>query len=302
MIEVQELTKRYGAQTAVDGVTFSCEPGTVTGFLGPNGAGKSTTLRMICGLTPPTAGSARVAGVPYRRLANPGRQVGVLLDAGAQHAGRTGRETLALSAQVLGVPGDRVDELIERVGLPPSAARKRVRGYSLGMRQRLGVAHAMLADPPLLILDEPANGLDPEGIRWMRDLLRAHADSGGTVLLSSHLLHEVEALADRIVMIVGGTIRAQGDKRELLAGADGVVVRAADRAALVAALRAAAIESSPTSDGSLLARSDAAAVGTAALAGGVPLLELRSAGDGRLEELFLSLTRPTADAAPEAAR
>jgi len=296
MIEVKELSKRYGAQLAVDGVSFRCEPGTVTGFLGPNGAGKSTTLRMLCGLTPPTAGSATIGGVPYRDLPNPGRRVGVLLDASAQHAGRTGHETLALSARVLGVPQPRVDELLELVGLPRSAAGKRVRGYSLGMRQRLGIAQALLADPGVLVLDEPANGLDPEGIRWMRDLLRGHADRGGTVLLSSHLLHEVEALADRLVMIVGGRVRAQGDKRDLLAGADGVVVRSADRAALEGALRRAGIEATTTADGALLARSDVAAVGAAAAAADVPLLELRAAADGRLEELFFALTREPVEA------
>jgi len=296
MIEVKELSKRYGAQLAVDAVSFRCEPGTVTGFLGPNGAGKSTTMRMLCGLTPPTGGTSTIGGVPYRDLPNPGRRVGVLLDASAQHAGRTGRETLALSARVLGVPPARVDELLALVGLPGSAAGKRVRGYSLGMRQRLGIAQALLADPGVLVLDEPANGLDPEGIRWMRDLLRSHADRGGTVLLSSHLLHEVEALADRLVMIVGGKIRAQGDKRELLAGADGVVVRAADRSALEGALQRAGITTTVTSDGALLARADVAAVGAAAAAGEVPLLELRAAADGRLEELFLSLTREPVEA------
>ena len=296
MIEVKELSKRYGAQLAVDAVSFRCEPGTVTGFLGPNGAGKSTTMRMLCGLTPPTGGTSTIGGVPYRDLPNPGRRVGVLLDASAQHAGRTGRETLALSARVLGVPSRRVDELLALVGLPGSAAGKRVRGYSLGMRQRLGIAQALLADPGVLVLDEPANGLDPEGIRWMRDLLRSHADRGGTVLLSSHLLHEVEALADRLVMIVGGKIRAQGDKRELLAGADGVVVRAADRSALEGALQRAGITTTVTSDGALLARADVAAVGAAAAAGEVPLLELRAAADGRLEELFLSLTREPVEA------
>jgi ABC-2 type transport system ATP-binding protein len=291
MIEVHELSKRYGGQLAVDGVSFSCEPGTVTGFLGPNGAGKSTTLRMICGLTPPSHGSSTVAGMPYRALPNPGRRVGVLLDASAQHAGRTGRETLALSAQILGIDPRRVGELLELVGLPPSAAGKRVRGYSLGMRQRLGIAHALLADPGVLILDEPANGLDPEGIRWMRDLLRAHADRGGTVLLSSHLLHEVEVVADRLVVIAGGRVRAQGSKQDLLAGPDGVLVRAEDRAALERALAAAGIPASHTADGALLARADNAAVGRAVAAAGIPLLELRTTSDGRLEELFLTLTR-----------
>lgn len=208
MIAVQQLTKRYGRHTAVDDVSFHCEPGTVTGFLGPNGAGKSTTMRMICGLTPPTSGTATVAGHPYRHLPNPGRTVGVLLDASAQHAGRTGREALALSAATMGVDRRAVGELLDRVGLNGAAARRRVRAYSLGMRQRLGLAHALLGDPQVLVLDEPANGLDPEGIFWMRGLLRDFADRGGTVLLSSHLLREVEAVADRLVVIgVAGSWR-----------------------------------------------------------------------------------------------
>jgi ABC-2 type transport system ATP-binding protein len=219
MIETDNLTKHYSRQAAVTGVTFHSEPGTVTGFLGPNGAGKSTTLRMITGLTPPSAGSSRVLGVPYRQLPNPGSRVGVLLDASAMHAGRTGRETLAVSARVVGVDSRRVGDLLSRVGLDRSAARKRVRQYSLGMRQRLGIAQALLGDPEVLILDEPANGLDPEGIRWMRHLVRGFADRGGTVLLSSHLLHEVEALADRLVIISNGRIVASGAVDELLAGA-----------------------------------------------------------------------------------
>ncbi|RCG32348.1 ATP-binding cassette domain-containing protein [Sphaerisporangium album] len=218
MIEVNHLSKRYGDQIAVDAVSFRCEPGTITGFLGPNGAGKSTTLRMICGLTPPTSGEALVCGVPYRSLPVPGRRVGVLLDASAQHAGRTGREVLALSAQVLGVAGARVEELLDLVGLAGPAARKRVRGFSLGMRQRLGIAHALLGEPEVLILDEPANGLDPEGIRWMRHLLREHAARGGTVLLSSHLLHEIERTADRLVVIAGGRVVGRGGRDEILAG------------------------------------------------------------------------------------
>jgi len=219
MIEVSHLSRRYGDRLAVHDVSFRCEPGTVTGFVGPNGAGKSTTLRMICGLSRPTSGQALVCGVPYRRLGNPGRQVGVLLDASAQHAGRTGREVLALSARLLGVPTARVDGLLDLVGLS-GAARTRVRGYSLGMRQRLGVAHALLGEPPVLVLDEPSTGLDPAGIRWMRDLLRGHADRGGTVLLSSHLLAEVDRTADRLVVIAAGRVVAQGGRAELAAGGD----------------------------------------------------------------------------------
>jgi ABC-2 type transport system ATP-binding protein len=217
MIEVNHLSKRYGGQLAVDAVSFRCEPGTVTGFLGPNGAGKSTTLRMICGLTTPTSGGALVCGVPYRSLASPGHRVGVLLDASAQHAGRTGREVLALSGQVLGTATGRVTELLDLVGLGGPAAGKRVRGYSLGMRQRLGIAHSLLGEPEVLILDEPANGLDPEGIRWMRRLLREHAARGGTVLLSSHLLPEVERIADRLVVIARGRVVGQGNRDELVA-------------------------------------------------------------------------------------
>ncbi|WP_203982781.1 ABC transporter ATP-binding protein [Sphaerisporangium rufum] len=217
MIELNHLTKRYGGRAAVDGVSFRCEPGTITGFLGPNGAGKSTAMRMICGLAVPTSGTALVCGRPYRSLGMPGRRVGVLLDAAAQHPGRTGREVLALSARVLGVTRSRVEELLGVVGLAGPAAGRRVRGYSLGMRQRLGIAHALLGDPEVLILDEPANGLDPMGIRWMRVLLRGHADRGGTVLLSSHLLAEVERTADRLVMIAGGRIVAQGGRDELVA-------------------------------------------------------------------------------------
>src|ERR671928_1277816 len=194
MILVDQLSKRYGRYTAVDSVSFAVRPGTVTGFLGPNGAGKSTTMRMIAGLTPPTSGSTNVLGVPYPELPNPGRHVGVLLDASAQHPGRTGREVLVLGATLMGLPGTRVEQMLQLVGLTPAEGRRRVRDYSLGMRQRLGIAHALLGEPEVLILDEPANGLDPEGMRWMRGLLRDFADRGGTVLLSSHLLAE-EAIA-----------------------------------------------------------------------------------------------------------
>jgi ABC-2 type transport system ATP-binding protein len=289
MIAVEHLSKRYGRQSAVDDISFSCEPGTVTGFLGPNGAGKSTTLRMICGLTNPNAGSASVLGTSYRSLPNPGREVGVLLDASAQHSGRTGREALTLTAQVLGADRKRVDELIEYVGLSRRAAKKRVGTYSLGMRQRLGIAQALIGDPRVLILDEPANGLDPEGIAWMRRLLRDFADRAGTVLLSSHLLREVEAVADQLVVIGNGKIVAQGSKAELLA-ATGVVVRGLDRVALHEALADAGLTATPGSDGALLVEAEAEAVGRAAAAAGVVLLELRPADTGGLEELFLSLT------------
>jgi ABC-2 type transport system ATP-binding protein len=289
MIEVEHLTKRYGGQLAVDDVSFTCEPGTVTGFLGPNGAGKSTTMRMICGLTPPTSGGATVDGVPYRRLGNPGRKVGVLLDASAQHAGRTGREILALAAITMGLDTARIPERLAKVGLDKTAARRRLRGYSLGMRQRLGLAYAMLGDPAVLILDEPANGLDPEGIFWMRGLLRGFADRGGTVLLSSHLLREVEAVADRLVVIGNGRILVQGGKDQLL-GEAGTLVRAADPAELDSLLQSMGITGSRSADGSMLVPSDPQTIGKAAAAAGVVLLELRPAGAGGLEEMFLRLT------------
>jgi ABC-2 type transport system ATP-binding protein len=290
MIETENLTKHYGRQAAVTDVSFRCEPGTVTGFLGPNGAGKSTTLRMIAGLTTPSAGRSRVLGVPYAQLPNPGRRVGVLLDASAMHTGRTGRETLAVSARVMGVDSSTVSDLLTQVGLAGAAERKRVRQYSLGMRQRLGIAHAMLGSPEVLILDEPANGLDPDGMRWMRELLRDFADRGGTVLLSSHLLGEIEALADRLVIISDGRIVASGAADELL-GAGGTLVRARQEARLRDAIASAGLEARRIDDGGLLVDAEPEKVGTAALLAGVALSELRTADRGGLEQLFIDLTR-----------
>ncbi|MBN1170773.1 MAG: ATP-binding cassette domain-containing protein [Micromonosporaceae bacterium] len=304
MIVIKHLTKRYGRHQAVDDVSFRCEAGTVTGFLGPNGAGKSTTLRVICGLTRPTCGTATVLGVPYRRLGNPGRRVGSMLDASALHSGRTGRETLALSAALLGVPADQVDTMLGRVGLDRQAARRRVGRYSLGMRQRLSIAGALLGDPTVLVLDEPANGLDPEGIYWMRQLLRDFADRGGTVLLSSHLLHEVEAIADRLVVINAGRIMAQGRRQELLA-ASGTLVRAVDPTGLRASLTAAGLAVAPVApaspfaagDGALLVSADPETIGQIAVSARMVLLELRPADHGGLERLYLNLTAPS-DQAP----
>jgi ABC-2 type transport system ATP-binding protein len=289
MITVNSLTKRYGAVTAVDDVSFEVKPGQVTGFLGPNGAGKSTTMRILCGLTPATSGSATVLGRPYAALPNPGRHVGVLLDASAQHAGRTGREVLALSAVLMGIDRSRVGEMLEVVGLTERESNRRVRNYSLGMRQRLGLAHALLGDPQVLVLDEPANGLDPAGIRWMRGLLRGFADEGGTVLLSSHLLNEIERVADDIIVIGSGRIVAQGTKDELLKGA-GTVVRATDSELLGSALRAEGIAFTTAEAGGLLVEADPAAVGAAAARHGVVLVELRGADSRGLEDMFLELT------------
>jgi len=294
MIKVEELTRTYGAYTAVDDVTFTCEPGRVTGFLGPNGAGKSTTMRVIVGLTPPTSGRATINGVTYHDLPNPGRTVGVLLDASAQHGGRTGREVLALGAMAMGLPMSRVDEMLHLVSLSPSEAKRRVKNYSLGMKQRLGIAHALLGDPEVLILDEPANGLDPAGIRWMRGLLKSYADRGGTVMLSSHLLHEVELIADEMILIGRGKILAQGDRAALLAHNTAAVETLAtslDNDALAAALSAKGIGVVPAGEG-LRITAEAVEVGRTALEHQIVLTDLRS-GDGGLEELFLQLTADT---------
>ncbi len=297
MIRIEHLTKRYGAHTAVDSLSFTVAPGTVTGFLGPNGAGKSTTMRMLVGLTPPTSGSADVLGVPYASLGNPGRYVGVLLDASAQHPGRTGREVLSLGATVMGLPRSRVDEMLDLVGLTAEEARRRVGDYSLGMRQRLGIGHALLGDPEVLILDEPANGLDPGGIHWMRGLLRRFAERGGSVLLSSHLLHEVEVIADELVIIGGGRIVAQGAKSALLADA-GTLVRTPDPDALVAALARTGMHADRRTDGSLLVDGSIEDVGRAAASAGVVLTELRAASGAGLEEMFLQLTTGAREEVP----
>ena len=298
MITISHLTKTYGGFRAVDDVTFTAQPGRVTGFLGPNGAGKSTTMRIMVGLTPATTGEATILGRHFSELPNPGREVGVLLDASAQHAGRTGREILTLAQRTMRMPKSRVDEMLEVVSLTDEEAGRRVRAYSLGMRQRLGIAAALIGNPEVLILDEPANGLDPAGIRWMRDLLRGYADQGGTVLLSSHLLHEIEVVADDIVVIGLGRIVAQGTKSELLASA-GTLVRTRDVPGMSAALAAAGIEHSlsAAAGGTDALRVEADAepglVGKVALDAGVALHELRPADGAGLEEMFLELTADT---------
>ncbi len=292
MITIEGLTKRYGAFTAVDDITFTARAGRVTGFLGPNGAGKSTTLRVMVGLTAPTSGSATIDGRRFADLPNPGLEVGVLLDASALHAGRTGREILTIAQRTIGLSASRVGEMTHLVSLSDDEADRRVRDYSLGMRQRLGIATALIGDPEVLILDEPANGLDPAGIRWMRDLLRGYANRGGTVLLSSHLLHEIEVIADDIVMIGNGRIVSQGTKTELLQ-AVGTVVRAGDLSNLERALAEWGLEVSPAGDGALRIEADPALVGKVALQAGVALTELRSADSVGLEEMFLQLTADT---------
>jgi ABC-2 type transport system ATP-binding protein len=291
MITVDGVTKTYGGFLAVDDVSFTCRPGQVTGFLGPNGAGKSTTMRIMVGLTPPSRGHVTIGGHRYADLPNPGRHVGVLLDASAQHAGRTGREVLTIGAVTMGLPLSRVDEMLELVSLSQSEAKRRVKNYSLGMRQRLGIAHALLGDPSILILDEPANGLDPAGIHWMRGLLREYAEHGGTVCLSSHLLHEVERIADELILIGHGKIVAQGTKQALL-HARGAFVKAVEHEQLLDALQCEGISAVPSGDG---LRSDAEAIqiGKVAATHNITLVELRPADGAGLEELFLELTADT---------
>ena len=278
MITVQSLSKKYGGFTAVDDVTFTARPGRVTGFLGPNGAGKSTTMRIIVGLTPPSSGSATVAGRRFAELPNPGREI------------------LTVAQRMMGLPARRVDEMLDLVSLSPAEAGRRVRNYSLGMRQRLGIATALLGEPGVLILDEPANGLDPAGIRWMRDLLRDYANGGATVLLSSHLLHEIEVIADDLVVIGQGRIVAQGTKAELLEAA-GTLVRTPHVHHLADALTASglAFTSSAATGGTdaLRVEADPELVGQVAQQAGVALVELRAAEGAGLEEMFLELTADT---------
>jgi ABC-2 type transport system ATP-binding protein len=293
MITTAALTKSYKTVAVVRDVSMHCEPGTITGFLGANGAGKSTTLKMMVGLVRPDNGAASINGRPFVELPNPARVVGLLLDASAMHPGRSGRSTLTTAARLAGVHPRRVDTLLELVGLA-DAGDKRVGTYSLGMRQRLGIAQALIGEPRALILDEPANGLDPEGIAWMRTLLRDFSDQGGTVLLSSHLLHEVEATADHLVVIANGSIVTAGKMTDLLASST-IVVRSPDSVALVASLRAAHIEYVAGPGDALTVGVAGGRVTTELLAGiardhQVLLTELRQSESSGLEDLFFSLT------------
>jgi ABC-2 type transport system ATP-binding protein len=288
-IEVSGLVKTYGSARAVDRLSFVCPAGSVTGLLGPNGSGKSTTMRMMLGFARPDAGTATFDGVRYVELPNPGRVVGALLYASAQHAGRGTRETLRLSAAVMGLSARRADECLELVGLA-SVARKRVGGLSLGMRQRLGIAQALLGSPRFLVLDEPLNGLDPEGIGWVRTLVRHVAAAGGTVLVSSHLLREVQAVADWVVIVDRGRLVSAGPLHEVAATTPFSRVRSADDAALSAALVAhgSAVHAAP--GGGLVVEAPARVVGQVALAAGVPLLALADDDEAGLESLFLART------------
>jgi ABC-2 type transport system ATP-binding protein len=293
-IVVSGLTKQYRQVRAVDNLSFTVEPGRVTGFLGPNGAGKTTTLRMLLNLVTPTAGTATIGGRRYADLPEPIRHVGAVLEASSAHKGRTGINHLRVVAAAAGLPRSRADEAMAMVGLTPAAKRK-FKGYSLGMRQRLGIAAAMLGDPRVLLLDEPANGLDPEGIRWMRDLLRSLAAGGRTVLVSSHLLGEVQQLADEVVIIAGGRLVRQGTVEQVIGGMSDVTrvrVRTPQADQLAAALAEAAPGATVNrEDGGLLhvAGTEAPVVGRAALLAGVELHELVTERPD-LEQVFLQLT------------
>ncbi|EWS99715.1 ABC transporter ATP-binding protein [Intrasporangium oryzae NRRL B-24470] len=286
-IEVRGLTKRFGSFTAVDHLDFEVRPGRITGFLGPNGSGKTTTLRMLLGLIRPTAGTATIDGHRYVEIDNPLTVVGSALEATNFHPGRTGRDHLRVQAAVAGVPDRRVDELLELVGIP-AAARKRAGGYSMGMRQRLGLAAALLGDPKVIILDEPANGLDPEGIRWLRGFLRQLADEGRTLLISSHMLSEVEQTVDDVVIIANGERVAQGTVQELR-GDPTAYVRTSDPERLADALTSRGLTVTPKGAGLRVTTEDLAVVGDAAHAADVAIHELR-AEQTHLEELFFNLT------------
>jgi ABC-2 type transport system ATP-binding protein len=291
MIEARGLTKRYGAKLAVEDLSFTVRPGVVTGFLGPNGAGKSTTMRMILGLDAPTGGSVTVNGKPYRQHPAPLREVGALLDARSVHPGRSAYHHLLAIAQTCNIGRSRVDELIDAVGLR-EVARRRAGGFSLGMGQRLGIAAALLGDPHTVILDEPVNGLDTEGIRWIRSLLRDLAAEGRTVFVSSHLMNEMALTAEHLIVIGRGRLIADTGMREFIAGAarDAVRVRSTDPEALAALLRPRAAEVSPDRDGALTVSGlTTDQVGRAAAAAGITLLEL-TARQASLEEAFIDMT------------
>jgi ABC-2 type transport system ATP-binding protein len=301
-IVVSRLTKHYRKVRAVDDLSFTVQPGRVTGFLGPNGAGKTTTLRMLLNLVTPTAGTATIGGKRYADLPDPLREVGAVLEASSAHRGRTGRNHLRVICAAAGFPTRRADQVLDLVGLTP-AARRKFKGYSMGMRQRLGIAAAMLGDPRVLVLDEPANGLDPEGIRWMRDLLQRLADEGRTVLVSSHLLSEMQLLADDVVIIANGKLVTHGSVSDVVDGdgrapASQVRVRTPQADLLTAELdklagpdgEGTAARVRPGDDGALLVSGvDAATVGAAARRAGVELHELVTEKPD-LERVFLDLT------------
>lgn len=285
-IEIAGLAKSFGTVRAVDGLTFTVEPGQVTGFLGPNGAGKTTTLRMLLGLVRPTTGTATFGGVEYRDLPRPLETVGTALEASSFHPGRSARNHLRVSALAAGISAPRVEQVLSQVGIAEFADR-RVGGYSLGMRQRLGLAFALLGDPGVLVLDEPVNGLDPEGIKWIRSFLRQLAAEGRTVLVSSHLLSEVQQSVDRVVIISHGALVYEGGLTEL-EGGPRVIADAPDRAALESALRAAGATVEVTVAGLAVTGQSAEQVGAIASDAGVALRHLAAEQTG-IEKAFLEL-------------
>ena len=290
MIEVENLTKRFRKTVAVDDLSFKIREGAITGFLGPNGAGKTTTLRVILGLVHPTAGRATVMGRLYRQLESPTQQVGAVLEASDFHPGRSGRNHLRVLAAATGIPRSRVEEVLEVVDLQGAAGR-RAGGYSLGMRQRLSLAGALLGDPRILVLDEPANGLDPQGIRWLREFLRSLAAEGRTIFISSHVLAELEQIVDEVVIIHRGKFVVQASTAELVArAAGGIRARSPQADQLRAALEQAGVKVA-SSEGDLLTLADTttAQVGEIAAAKGIVLHEL-VAESSSLEEAFLDLT------------
>ncbi|MEY9989662.1 ABC-2 type transport system ATP-binding protein [Streptomyces sp. V4I8] len=295
-IEVQALTKEYGTRRAVDDLTFTVLPGRVTGFLGPNGAGKSTTMRLVLGLDRPTSGTATIGGRAYPTLREPLRHVGALLDAQAAHGSRTARDHLRVLAVSNGIAVRRVDEVLKETGLA-SVARRRVKTYSLGMRQRLGIAAALLGDPEVVLLDEPSNGLDPEGIIWIRELLRRLAGEGRTVLVSSHLMNETASFADHLVVLGRGRLLADTPMREFIHARvePHVRVRTTDATALKAALARHGHEAVEHEDGHWIVRhARVDDIGRLASQAGVPILEL-TAEEATLEQAYLDLTATEAE-------
>ncbi|MEV4360565.1 ATP-binding cassette domain-containing protein [Nonomuraea sp. NPDC003707] len=291
MISLKGLSKRYGDRPAVDDLTLELRPGTVTGFLGPNGAGKSTTMRLILGLDRPTAGTALIGGVPYHRIGNPLRTVGALLDARALHPGRSGHAHLVALARANGIPRRRVDEVLETVGMA-AAARKRAGALSLGMSQRLGIAAALLGDPEVLMFDEPVNGLDPDGVRWVRGLMRSLAAEGRTVFVSSHLMTEMQLTADHLVVIGKGRLIADAPLSDVIAGSSltAVLVRTPHAGDLAVRLRAAGIAVDRYGENELEATgATLETVGDLAYEAGIRLHELRTR-EASLEQAYQELT------------
>ncbi|WP_405994776.1 ABC transporter ATP-binding protein [Streptomyces sp. NBC_00986] len=290
-IDVRDLTKEYGTRRAVDHVTFDVRPGKVTGFLGPNGAGKSTTMRLVLGLDRPTSGTATIGGRPYAALTEPLRHVGALLDAQAAHGSRTARDHLRVLAASNRIPAARVDAVLEETGLA-SVARHRVKTYSLGMRQRLGIAGALLGDPEVVLLDEPSNGLDPEGIVWIRELLRRLAVEGRTVLVSSHLMNETASFADHLVVLGRGRLLADTPMRDFIDARvqPQVRIRTTDAGALKSTLAEHGLDAVEHEEGHwTVAHARVDEIGTLLSAAGVPILEL-TATEGTLEQAYLDLT------------